>query len=250
MDNQPSNSNDGNLLIVGDSFCQDKHHWPGYLRSKISYLQDVMPRDAMRVNSIPGGGWWPVHQQIYANKDSDSAWFDQVKLLIIIHTFSIRVFSGDPRIHKTTAHALPLNWSRSDFDEPAIAHSLYYKYHYNEKFHTWAQIKGFDDLGQFLDNHPRILSIHLFNDKETMSLLLRSKLAAGTNRVFVSTTLMDIVRSQYPLDDDLAPMATDYKRGFYNHLSPYNNIVFADQLYKIINFEQDDFDLTQFNLDE
>jgi hypothetical protein len=237
---------DGNLLIVGDSFCQHEHHWPSYLRSKLSYFQNIMPREAVCVDSFPGAGWWPIHQQIYANNNGNPEWFDQVKLLIVIHTFTSRVFSIDTRIHKTTSHALPLNWSRSNFDEPAIAHSLYYKYLYDENFHTWAQIKGFDDLGQFLDDRPDIRSIHLFNDEEPLSLSERSIMSSGTNRVLVPTPLMEIVRLQYPVDAGLTAMANDGERGFYNHLTPYNNIVFANQLYKIIKFEQADFDLTQF----
>jgi hypothetical protein len=57
---------------------------------------------------------------------------------------------------------------------------------------------------------------------------------------------MEIVRLQYPVDAGLTAMANDGERGFYNHLTPDNNIVFANQLYKIIKFEQADFDLTQF----
>jgi hypothetical protein len=241
---------DGNLLIVGDSFCQDEHHWPSYLRAKLFCSQKVMSREAMCVDAFPGAGWWPIHQQIYANKIGIPEWFDQLKILIVIHTFTSRVFSIDRQIHKSPSQALPLNWSRSNFDEPTIAHSLYHKYLYEEKFHTWAQIKGFDDLGKFLDDHPNVLSVHLFNDKETLNLLNRSTLASGANRLFVPTTLMEIVRLQYPVDAGLAEMGNDGERGFYNHLTPYNNIVFANQLYKIINFEQTDFDLTQFNTDE
>ena len=236
---------DGNLLIIGDSFCQDEHHWPSYLRSKISYPPNVVPRDAWRVYTFPGGGWWPIQQQICANQIGDTAWFGQIKLLIIIHPFTSRVFSTDPQIRKSPAVELPLNWSANDFDEATIAHSLYYKYIYNENFHTWAQLKWFDELDQLLVAHPQMLSIHLFDHKDTLSSLHRSKLASGTNRQFVNTTLMEIARSQYKFDN-MSFMANDDALGFYNHLTPYNNIVFADQLYKIINFELSDFDLTQF----
>ena len=236
---------DGNLLIVGDSFCQDEHHWPSYLRSKISYFQQVLPRDACRVYTFPGGGWWPIQQQLCANRAGDTAWFDQIKLLIIIHPFTSRVFSTETRIHRSSAVELPLTWSANDFTEATIAHSLYYKYIYDKNFHTWAQLKWFDELDQLLAAYPQILSIHLFDHKETLSLLQRSKLAAGANRRFMNTTLMDIAGSQYK-SADKSLMANDGEHGFYNHLTPYNNIVFADQLYKIINFEQSDFDLTQF----
>jgi len=237
---------DGNLLIVGDSFCQGAHHWPSYLRSKMSCFHSVMPRDAMRVHSFPGGGWWPIRQQLTATQNGDPAWFDQIKLLIIIHPFTSRVFSTDQQIHKSPAVELPLNWSAGDYSEATIAHTLYYKYIYDEIFHTWAQIKWFDELHQFLEAHPQILSVHLFDDKETLALSARSKLCSGTNRVFMHTTLMEIASSQYK-SANLAFMSNDGEHGFYNHLTPYNNIVFANQLYKILNFEQSDFDLTEFN---
>jgi hypothetical protein len=236
---------DGNLLIIGDSFCQAEHHWPSYLRAKISYPQHVVPRNAWRVHAFPGGGWWPIQQQIYSSQIGDTDWFNQIKLLIIIHPFTSRVFSTDHEIRRSCAVELPVNWSANDFDEATIAHSLYYKYIYQENFHAWAQLKWFDELDQLLTTRPQIMSIHLFDHKETLSLLPRSKLAAGANRLFVNTTLMDIVRSQYT-SHNIASMANDDALGFYNHFTPYNNIVFADQLYKIINFEQSDFDLTQF----
>ena len=236
---------DGNLLIIGDSFCQAEHHWPSYLRAKISYPQHVVPRNATRVHTFPGGGWWPIQQEIYRTLTGDTAWFDQIKLLIIIHPFTSRVFSTDTQIHRSCAVELPMTWSANDFDEATIAHSLYYKYIYNKNFHDWAQLKWFDELGQLLAAHPQIMSIHLFDHKETLSLLPRSKLAAGANRRFINTTLMDIACSQYK-SHNIASMSNDDALGFYNHFTPYNNIVFADQLYKIINFEQDDFDLTQF----
>jgi hypothetical protein len=237
---------DGNLLIIGDSFCQDEHHWPSYLRSKISYPQNVLPRNAMRVHTFPGGGWWPIQQQIYANQVGDTDWFNQIKLLIIIHPFTTRVFCTNATVHRSSAVELPLNWSANDFNEATIAHSLYYKYIYNENFHTWAQIKWFDELDQFLTARPHITSIHLFDDKETLDLLSRSTLNAGDNRLFIPTTLIELVTKQLPSGKSLDFMSNDSEHGFYNHFTPYNNIVFADQLYKIINFEQADFDLTQF----
>jgi len=199
----------------------------------------------MCVESFPGGGWWPIHQQIYSHKSGSPDWFDQIKLMIVVHTFSSRSFSMDQRIHRAHPQAFPLNWSRNDYDEPTIAHSMYHKYIYNEKFHTWAQIKGFDDLDQFLNAHPQIHSVHLYLDEETLELSRRSTFSSGANRTHVSTTLMEIVRSQYT-SNDRSRMASDIKYGFYNHLTPYNNIVLADQLYKIINYDQTDLDLTQF----
>jgi hypothetical protein len=204
-----------------------------------------MPRDAMRVHSFPGGGWWPIQQQISATQNGDPAWFDQIKLLIIIHPFTNRVFSTDSKICRSVPVELPLKWSANDFDEATIAHSLYYKYIYNENFHAWAQLKWFDELDQLLTARPQIISIHLFDHEETLSLLRRSKLASGANRQFMNTTLMDIACSQYK-SHNITFMANDGEHGFYNHFTPYNNIVFADQLYKIINFEQSDFDLTEF----
>jgi hypothetical protein len=199
----------------------------------------------MRVYTFPGGGWWPIQQQILANQHGDPGWFNQIKLLIIIHPFTSRVFSTDAQIQRSCAVELPLKWSANDFDEATIAHSLYYKYIYNENFHTWAQLKWFDDLDQLLTAYPQIMSIHLFDHTETLNLLRRSKLASGTNRRFMNTTLMDIACSQYK-SHNIDFMANDGEHGFYNHLTPYNNIVFADQLYKIINFKQSDFDLTEF----
>jgi hypothetical protein len=236
---------DGNLLIVGDSFCQDEQHWPSHLQSKISYPQNVWSRNNMRVHAFPGGGWWPIREQIYRTQIGDTPWFDQIKLLVIIHPFTSRVFSTDSQIHRSSAVELPFNWSTANFDETTIAHSLYYKYIYNENFHTWAQLKWFDELAQLLAAHPQILSVHLFGDSETLSLLNRSKLVASDNQLFINTTLMDIACSQYKLAN-LYSMANDGSHGFYNHFTPYNNIVFADQLHKIINFEQSDFELTQF----
>jgi hypothetical protein len=236
----------GNLLIIGDSFCQDKHHWPDYLRSHFTYPLNVNKRAMTRVAAFPGGGWWPIRRQITATRQGDPDWYKQLKLLIIIHPFKDRVFCEDQRAHQSSPVQLPLNWSAKDFDEATIAHSLYYKYLYDENFHIWAQVSWFNELAELLLENPQLSSIHLFADKDTQQLMARSKLSGIGNARCVPTTLMDVAHSQYSSSDNIKFMSNDGDHGFYNHLTPYNNIVFADQLYQIINSERDDFDLTQF----
>jgi len=235
----------GNVLIIGDSFCQDEHHWPTYLRTRLIYPEGVDKRDRIRTSSRPGASWWPIRHEFLGIKDGDPEWYSQIKIIIMIHTFKDRLLTTNEGVYRgnLTGQSYSLF---TKTDEPVLASSLYYKYIHDEEFHNWAQIKWFDELAEAFQKTPDVRTVHLFTDSDTYNLIKYSKLNSVPNRLFIPTPLMDIVRLQYPTDCDPQRMARDGDHGFFNHFTPYNNIIFAKQVHEMMQFQRTDFDLTQF----
>jgi hypothetical protein len=232
---------DGNLLIIGDSFCQNDEHWPSYLRAHLTY-----PKDKAHVVADPGAGWWPIRGHFLRIKDDNSEWVSSLKTIIFIHTFTNRVHCKRPEVYKTTPLKLPWNWSNKDYTETEILMSLHYKYVYDQEFQDWAQVKWFNELADILLERSDISTVHLFADTSTYDLAKYSRLVGTGNKLIIPTSLMDIVRLQYFNNFELNKMAEDGKYGFYNHFTPHNNIVFAKQIYEMLTLGRTDFDLTQF----
>jgi hypothetical protein len=169
--------------------------------------------------------------------EGDPEWYSQIKIIIMIHSFKDRVLTKNEVVYRS---------DMTGQSEPVLAKSLYYKYIYEEDFHDWAQIKWFDELAEIFQKTPDVTVVHLFVDSSTHDLIKYSKLHSVPNRLFIPTPLMDIVRLQYPTDFDMRKMARDGDHGFFNHFTPYNNIVFAKQVHEMMQFQRTDFDLTQF----
>lgn len=232
---------DGNLLIIGDSFCQNDQYWPSYLRDHLT-----CPDNKVRIVADPGAGWWSIRGHFLRIKNNNSEWTDALKTIIFIHTFTNRVHCKRPEVYKNTPLKLPWGWSNKDYTEPEVLMSLYYKYVYDQEFQDWAQVKWFDDLAVMLLERPDISTVHLFADTGTHDLVKYSQLPSVDNKLIIPTSLMDIVRLQYSGNFESNKMAEDGKYGFYNHFTPHNNIVFAKQIYEMLTSERTDFDLTQF----
>lgn len=231
----------GNLLIIGDSFCMDKEYWPKDLHPRLL----TMCGD-LRVSSAPGRGWWAIRHNLLQIKNNSPDWFAQLKTLVIIHTFTHRLLSGNDGVEQGVPESTR-SWNLfKNFDSPEMAYSLYYKYIYDYEFHHWAQIKWLDELADILQSCPDILTVHLFADAETHDLVKHSRLSSNSNTLIVPTPLMDIVRLQWPADEQFVMQNDGATCGFRNHLSTHNNKILAEQLYEIINFERADFDLARF----
>jgi len=232
----------GNLLIIGDSFCMDTEYWPKDLHSQL-----ITMRKNLHVSAAPGRGWWTIRHDLLRLKIKIPDWFAQLKTLVVIHTFTQRLLSRNKGIESGVPENMtPWHLFKNSIDSPEMAHSLYYKYIYDDEFHHWAQIKWFDELADMFQLSPDILTVHLFADAETHNLVKHSRISSSSNALIVPTPLMDIVRLQWPADKPIGMQNDGPTRGFHNHLSNYNNKMLAEQLYEIINFERVDFDLARF----
>lgn len=215
----------GNIAIVGDSFCQNSEGWPKMLASKINHRNLV-------VDGIGGAGWWPIRDRLLSMKQHTD-FFNDVELLIYIHTQKDRLFTVNRELFTVPAQHLPLRFSNQDIDEKTLAVSLYYKYLHDVTFTQWVQEQWFVEFSEICKNIPKI--INLFFDPPPSDILPPG--------IIVNTSLLDLALIQHTSHEQLRD---DGLRGFLNHFSLQNNQVFADQLYEIIQGNQNDFDRTKF----
>lgn len=220
----------GNVLILGDSFCQSvgENSWPAHLLKKIEHNESI-------VKGWSGGSWWAIRENLLKIQKNES-FFKNVDLLIFIHTNKNRLLTRNDNIFKIKPQILPAKFSNSDIDEKILTVALYFKYIHDLSFVDWAQQQWFLEFSQISKHIPCV--INLFFNPPDASIALPG--------IKVNTGLINLALNQYNRND---PNLRDLivNEGYINHLTPENNKQFADQLYNIIVGNAIDFDLTKFN---
>lgn len=220
----------GNVLIIGDSFCMNPEAWPDYLLKKIKC-------NKFKVHGEPGAAWWPIRER-FLNYAADKEFFDNLDLLIFIHTQKDRIPTRDNRVFAIRPLKISKNNFVSNIDERVMAVSLYYKYLHDNIFLIWAQDQWFKEYSEICKNIPCV--VNLFYDPPLSKI--------DVPGIKIGTGLHDLAMSQYDLEDPNVHelIGNDGLRGFRNHFTLENNQIFADQLYDIIVGNKKDFDKTKF----
>ena len=222
----------GNLLIVGDSFCEKWAGWPMHLHA----LLDKQFKTKCMSRGFPGGSWWKIKEYISGVNHNHSDFVQQLEYAVIIH----------PNIHRPLqsviewfpqAISLPRYYDNKTIPEDQIAISLYYKYIDNPDFQIWAFQKWAEEVETLFADHVKL--VHLVTAQHTLD-----HLPAMRGQV-VTTPLYDLAAVQYA---DGAFTGIDTIPGVANHFSPENNIVFAEEMYKVISTGATQINIDRFKL--
>jgi hypothetical protein len=220
--------NHNDILIVGDSFAQDRTNptdWPMAL-SKMLTGSDAVP------NGIGKGGtaWWTARRSIIKALQENPP-----KVLIVCHTEANRLPSDkDVGINSGTV-------LREEYDpkntywyskEEYIAAQMYYIHLMSEEFHAWARTHWFYELDHISASIPIVIHLHCFYDYELKEHGLLVDSYTFRHGITSSEILFKLQAQESPL-----PNGRDLP-GFRNHFSPENNVKIAQALYKaIIGFD-------------
>lgn len=215
----------GNLLIVGDSFCEHAQYWPAYTAWLLGYSPEHV-----YVSGQPGASWWPVRGQLL-NK-LKSSFKDNLTQIIIIHPNPGRIITGHDVLRENQAIVLPYKFDNTAFSESLITSSLYYKYIVDHDFHRWAEQSWFKELNDAVGDIP---ILHLFTTDTSID---NANLLQG-KKVLQPLTKMSL---------DVGPTRADLGRdqGLPNHFTLKHNRVFGRQIAEIIQGSRDEFDPKEF----
>lgn len=208
----------GNLLIVGDSFCQHPEYWPQYFADHVSG-----PTSQFRCLGYGGANWWFLRNKLLQFISCESKFWNDTELLIMIHPPRSRIHTTLDEVRfKSLDPPLPRVFNNVDFEELDIAVKLYYKYFYSYDYSCWTEQLWFKELSTVVKNKQ---VINLFVD---IGGPVSSHLLPGT---IVDQSLIEMGNGQYRRKEDFEPF--DGVIGFQNHFTPNNNRIFAKQLYEI-----------------
>jgi len=209
----------GNLLIVGDSFCQHPEYWPTYFANHI-----LGPNSQFRCLGYGGASWWFLRDKLLQFISAYSNFWDNTELLVMIHPPRTRIHTTLNEVRFKSLHPpLPRVFNNTDYEELDIAVKLYYKYFYSYDYFCWAEQQWFRELSTISKNKQ---VINMFVD---IGGSVAPELLPG---IIIDQSLTELGHSQYKHTEDITP--TDGVIGFQNHFTPYNNNIFASQLYEIV----------------
>lgn len=232
-----SESVTGNILIAGDSFCGDWQYWPQFLREKF-FPKELFPQRSLII-ACPGGSWWDIRSVMLRDMQSNAQWYTYLQWLIYIHPSSVRPIAADQKLTQEIMVELPSKYTSDTFSEIKLCKSLYYKYVYNQNFHQWAMSKWCLELNSLF---AAANVIHLFADNNDIAFA--SNMLQG---IKTTVSLTDISMTQYASSPSAEFIAQDRQHGLYNHLTETNNVLLAQQLYRIMTLQARDLDLSQFS---
>lgn len=215
----------GNLLILGDSFCEHAQYWPAWCAEALGYTNSQV-----YVNGQPGAGWWPIRKQLMYCRKSKKDFMSNLSQVIIIHPNPQRIITTNPQIMHNNAIVLPMMFDNTQLPEPLIASSLYYKYINDYEFHSWAESNWFRELNEWIGQTP---VLHLFT---TSTSAVNSAILNGVKVISPLTELSLTVSSTAAARNIKTP----------NHFTLAHNRVFAQQVAEIIQGHRVDFDATAF----
>ena len=217
----------GTLLILGDSFCEHEKYWPQQAATALGYADGDC-----YVSGQPGASMWPVRQHLHFYLENRKEIVKRLTQLIVIHPSPVRIFTSNKEIRANNAILLPMKFNNTDFAEPQLASSLYYKYINDYSFHLWAERNWFLELNTLVGTVP------LLNLFTTQASIDNSQDLKGTKVMTPLTELaLAVNRSRSHLAND---------RGLPNHFSQAHNRVFARQIAQIIQGQRVDFDPSEF----
>ena len=222
--------NHNDILIVGDSFAQDRSHttdWPMAL-TKMLTGSDQNPNGV----GIGGTSWWTVRKYLVQNLDKLVP-----KILIICHTEAGRLPS-DKDIGLTPSMVLEQKynpnswrWTKEEFD----ASAMYYTHLMSDDFHNWSRTQWFNELDKLTASVPIVIHLHCFEQYEPKKIgktIESFTFKQGITSVEVLFNLQKIGMGTKPIKWQIESL------GFRNHFSPENNVKIARALYRTItNFD-------------
>lgn len=222
----------GNLLIVGDSFCEIQSGWPGHLHAQLDSQQTTQ----FHCQGFPGGSWWKIKQYVDGLNYNKSEFMKQLEYAVIIH----------PHIHRPIQSAtewfppaipLPRHYDNKTIPEDQLAISLYYKYIDNPDFQIWAFQKWAEEVETLFASHVKL--VHLVTSQQALDLL-----PAMRGQV-VTTPLNDLAAVQYA---NGVFTGVDTIPDVANHFSPENNMMFAQEIQRVISTGATQINIDRFKL--
>jgi hypothetical protein len=215
----------GNLLILGDSFCEHEQYWPTWCAEALGYTTAHV-----HVHGQPGSSWWPIREHLMYCRKSKKDFMSDLSQVIIIHPNPERIITQNTLIMANNAIVLPMMFDNTQLQEPLIASSLYYKYINDREFHAWAEYNWFRELNELFATVP---VLHLF------ATTTSARNAAVLNGVKAPAALTELSLAA-------CPSQTDRKMRTPNHFTLPHNRVFARQVAEIVQGSRIDFDATEF----
>jgi hypothetical protein len=215
----------GNLLMLGDSFCEHKQHWPAWCAEALGYTTAQV-----HVYGQPGASWWPIRDHLMYCRKSKKDFMRDLSQVIIIHPNPQRIITQNTLIMANNAIVLPVIFNNTQLEEPQIASSLYYKYINDREFHAWAERNWFRELNELIGTVP---VLHLFTTATSGSnadILNGAKVLAPLTELSLTVSLP----------------RTDRNIKTPNHFTLAHNRVFAQQVTEMVQGRRVDFDATAF----
>ena len=212
------------MLVLGDSFCEHAQYWPQEVAQALGYSAGQY-----YVSGQPGASWWPIRQHLHYCLQHK---VQQLSQMIIVHPNPARINTSSEDIRANNAIPLPLKFSNTDFEEPQLASSLYYKYINDYDFHLWAERNWFTELNQTMGSTP---VLHL---SATESSFDNAEVLTGT-KVLTSLTQLSL-----QVNTSRTHLGNDAK--LPNHFTLAHNRVFAQQVTEMVQGRRVDFDATAF----
>ncbi len=222
--------NHNDILIVGDSFAQDRTNptdWPLAL-SKLLTGSNSTPLG----RGFGGGSWWSVRKCITKALQKHPP-----KVLIVCHTDALRLPSDkDLGLNSGTVLSQgydPNNSFCNAFSkEDWQAAQMYYLHLMSIDFHEWAREQWFNELNRLVSSVPIVIHLHCFTNFESHN-------PGKPKESFIFRHGITSAEVLFHLQIQCAGSnrATDLP-GFRNHFSPENNVKIAQALYNaVINFD-------------
>jgi hypothetical protein len=215
----------GNLLILGDSFCEHAQYWPTWCAEALGY-----DNSQVYVYGQPGASWWPIRAQLMHCRKSKKDFMSALSQVIIIHPNPQRIITQNTMIMANNAMILPMMFDNTQIKEPLIASSLYYKYINDHEFHAWAERNWFRELNELIGTVP---VLHLF-----------ATATSGGNADVLNGA--KVLAPLTELSMTASPPRTDRNIKTPNHFTLAHNRVFAQQVAQLVQGNRIDFDASEF----
>lgn len=219
------------ILIVGDSFAQDRSHptdWPMAL-SKLLTGSNEVPLGFGK----GGTSWWSVRKFIVKALQTQPP-----KVLIVCHTEAGRLPS-DKDIGLNAGTVLGQEYdAKYNFwfsKEEWLAAQMYYVHLMSKEFHNWSRTHWFYELEHITTSIPIVIHLHCFeefesvnNDKKIPSFIFKHGITSEEELFPLQRSALGVKINEYVGD----------LPGFRNHFSPENNVKIATALYNaVVNFD-------------
>jgi hypothetical protein len=208
---------------MGDSFCEHAQYWPAELAMALGYSADQC-----HVSGQAGASWWPIRQHLQYFIHNRQTVMQQLSQMIFVHPNPARINTSSEDIRANNAIPLPMKFNNTDFAEPQLASSLYYKYINDYDFHLWAERNWFTELNHIVGSTP---VLHLFATEYSFD---NAQVLTGT-KVLSSLTQLSL-----QVNTSRTHLGNDAK--LPNHFTQAHNRVLARQLVQILQGQREDFD--------
>jgi len=219
------------ILIVGDSFAQDRSHptdWPMAL-SKMLTGSDTIPNGV----GIGGTSWWTVRKCITKALQNTVP-----KVLVICHTDALRLPSDKDlglNLGTVLSQEYDPKFSNLYSKEEHDAAVMYYMHLMSTEFHAWAREQWYNELDSLVSSVPVVVHLHCFeqfesanNGKKMPSFIFRHGITSAEE-------LFPLQRLE--VGAKMGEWVGDLP-GFRNHFSVENNVKIATALYNaVVNFD-------------